>query len=123
MCVSDWRLGRLIRVKATSFVDPQAPTVIAAANKDRVGITLSTQVGTSGFIAAIRHQLATSQFIYFTPDNQFYHFTLLEHGELPTVEWRAGANPNSDTVTVLEYFLPERVLTAGIEQFKSQYKL
>lgn len=122
MCVGDYRLGRLISVKATVFTDPQAPTVIAGANSDRVGITFASADNPNGFQFAARFDFGTRTLGMLMPDLATQHFTIIEYGKLVTAEFRAAANPNSVTLTVFEYFLPDEVLQDVIRRFASPYK-
>lgn len=120
MCIGDWRLGRLVRIKSVTF-DPTGPRPTFTANKQRVGIMFTGEVSTplTQFVVL---QLGSSNFLTFDPSSCGpVLFTLEKHGELPTLEWTVNGNSTVDTVSVTEFFLPENVLSAGIEEFYSKY--
>lgn len=122
MCIGDWRLGRLIRHEWVTF-DPAVGNRTFPANKQRVGIGFSGQTS-SNLTQNISLQWDFSLTVMFLPEIAgMLLFTLETHGDLPTREWIVRQDSNVDLVTVTQFFLPENVLAAGIEEFYSKYKI
>jgi hypothetical protein len=121
MCVNDWRLGRLIRSRVTTFTSPATLDQLAARNADRVGITFSVFEAGSDLTILVDEAGSGKSFVVLTPNYPWIHLTLQEHGDLPTKRFRMGANVPALNITVIEYFLPERVLSETIAKFYAGY--
>jgi hypothetical protein len=122
--MDDWRLGRLIRSKITAATIVAAGTLSVNANMQRVGIRCSIAtsqiVVPGGVTITIDGQLAVILFSSFPTID----FTFADDGELPTKSFLLTNNTSATNmaVSIIEYFLPEEYIQAGIDSFKSQYK-
>lgn len=121
MCFCDWRIGRLIRAESTAFNLVGLTDVDFPANKQRVGLTIglahsSTSQGVDLTISfdGIVHCMLWRNFLV-------YHITLATHGDLPTRPFNLLATGATLPGSVIEYFAPESVLTAGIEEWERTY--
>ena len=122
MCIGDWRAGRLIRTdrRQVTLLTGQATTV--PANRQRVGITFangSAQIGvlasaviTAGgvIIDALRTAEGTK------------HYTMLTHGELPTLDFSINVTGATLIICIVEYTMPESYLTAMLGEFARLYR-
>lgn len=123
MCISDWRIARLVSVQSTAFDTAAATGLSYGANKQRVAIgfyvtSTITVAGNTPIIA-----LDGSNLFKMNIAQQFIEFNFLEHGSLPQRAWSVVAGGAASTGRVIEYFLPEDVLAAAIQQFYSEYRL
>lgn len=123
MCVSDWRLGSLVRSVIRTFSVTSAQTFTIAANQERVGLTIaafaSSAIGSPLISIDGLSGLIIGGSTYTFP----LHITMQTHGDLPT---HAFSGTGSNAVTpatgvIIEYFLPRSVIGAMLEEFKRQY--
>lgn len=122
MCMGDWRLGRLMSIRQRSFA-PIAGQETFPASRQRVGILLSGESGDDTTVVKVQFGLGTVMSWCPLQTGPFM-FSLDRHGPVIQKEWiivTSGAD--LDSITVWEYFLPEEVLSAGIEQFYSAYNI
>lgn len=121
MCLSDWRVGRLIRSQLRQLDAASGPSYTIPGNRQRVGIRFiyAETAGTSAqFLGGVVDGIALILVGFQNPNTLF---TIETDGDLPTKEWTLVASAAID-FAVIEYFLPEDVLAAGIQQFRSAYK-
>ncbi|KKN24600.1 hypothetical protein LCGC14_0893230 [marine sediment metagenome] len=119
MCINDWRAGRLIRTQ-TRQVDISGGAATVTANPNRVGLIIgwgraaSTIQGASiavdGNIVGGVNGVANQYFV-----------TLADHGDLPTKEHIITNVNGSTTIGIVEMFMPEEYLAAGLNEFISHY--
>ena len=121
MCVGDWRLGRLIRSQTfdwdTNVLSPQP----IAANPNRVGLSVSGHTLSSTVTAGHRLRSEGKVIRYLLATTSFYHLSLWEHGDIVTKAFDIAVSTTVAVGTWTEYWLPEEVLQAGIEEFKRTY--
>lgn len=123
MCVGDWRLGRNIRCVVREMITPlSSATVLLPASQQRVGIRFNILTTGDSF-----------QVFVVTPDGvrniaslgtvvQTAFFTVLEHGNLPMLNFSVLDQFGAQAIVgVQEFFLPESVLNAPVEQFERRY--
>ena len=120
MCVNDWRFGTLIRTQLTSFSLAAAATRVIPANPQRLGLSIGSLTNS----AVITFSIAVDGVPFFlhgglTP--QFSHFTLVEHGDLPTKEFILTGIGSTSSGGIIEYIAPQSYLTAALEEFRRQY--
>src|SRR3972149_4559685 len=120
MCVGDWRLGSLVRSVTVANSILTTASISIPANSSRVAITFvinGTAVTNNGSLFVDGVQIGTIA----PPAASLRHFTMLEHGDLPTKGWSfTNIGPGTVILTVVEYFLPKSIITAGLEEFKRQ---
>lgn len=121
MCISDWRLGRLIVSQAKAWSIADASTLVLPSNRQRVGLLLSHNTiltATAGYIATFEHGTVLA----INGIKLDRMLTIVEHGSL--VQERVTISQGSASVagTFTEFLLPEEYLSAGLDQFISEYK-
>lgn len=121
MCISDWRLGRQIRTQITAFSLTTAQVQQLAANPQRVGVTFGLTVPTTGALAAAVVRIGGIEHRSLSTENPSYHITLATHGELPTLACAVVSKAGTMTGSIIEYFLPEEVIQAGLDEFKRAF--
>lgn len=122
MCVGDWRLGRLVRSVVSNQSISAGVNAVLAANRQRVGVLVS--MGGSATIAATmttRIQVDGLDVCFLGSGQLSRLFTVQESGDLPTKQFTIVRGNIDFTACFVEFFLPEEVLSAGIEQFRSQF--
>lgn len=121
MCVSDWRIGRLIRTQATAF-DSTVPTGLTYnPNRQRVGILI---VPTPSAFAVTQVVIATflnGTKIVFDATAQAKLLSMQEFGELTTFGFTLTVVGTITTGVVTEFFLPEEIIQAGLDEFRRSY--
>jgi len=120
MCLGDWRLGRVIRHQITNFTNTVATYQICAANNQRVAVNIAA-VGvnfpTTYFVDV---QIDSLMVFHLTGTVNFVHFDITQYGDLPTKSINIISTLSVGSIAVIEWFLPEDVLSAGIEEFMRQ---
>lgn len=123
MCVSDYRLGSLIRSVIRTFSVTSAQTFTIAANQERVGLTIMGRgANTNG--SPIISVDGNDGFVIGGSTYTFpWHITMQTHGDLPM---RAFSGTGANAVTpalglIIEYLLPRKVIGAMLEEFQRQY--
>lgn len=131
MCLQDYQIGRLVRAEVRMVPTSSTTFELAPRNKDRVAITFAfgnpQGVNISPEIDAVLYEgfpLAT-EYSTLTPatvgnyyDWQVRHFTVQEYGDLPMRRWHGIATGTNYNVMVIEYILPEDVLSMTPEQLR-----
>jgi len=122
MCINDWRLGRLIRSSAQAFSTVTGAGITLKPNKQRVGILFSTTEepvsGLAGWVLTFDNGAILAG-LY---PSAFVNINILTHGDLPTHGVTVRKSESEIIGAFTEFFLPETVLTAGLEEFMRQYK-
>jgi hypothetical protein len=121
MCVGDWRLGRTIRTKLTNASLAPNGTLVINPSMQRVGIDL----------CMLTEETLVSQYLKITVDATDYavlwnvanrlHLDFTKDGDLPTHQFTLTAVVTTVVVCVCEYFLPEDVIAAGLQEFQGDY--
>lgn len=122
MCISDWRIGRLIRSSTKTVLLGVAGTATIAANRQRVGIIIAVPFADPA--AAVGVALRQGGVIIGSATTSVPQFmaTLQTHGETPTLELSIQElTNNAVVVNITEYFMDESMLTAALESFKGEY--
>lgn len=121
MCISDWRIGRLIR--PIGHVVDLAATLTLQANFQRVGLRFSVSSSTAIPLGNIIRIAFDGTMEVYLPDTQgSLLMTLQSDGDLPTRQITVTLIAGSDKYSVIEYIMPEAYLAAGLEHFNSEYK-
>jgi hypothetical protein len=119
MCIGDWRLGRLIPLKITTRDLTAGGPLAIAADTNRVGIIFSTgfTTGTGTNLADIA--INGSLMFSLALNTRILELNLAQHGRVPMQAFTVtvGATANA-TVCVIEQFMPEEFLAAGLDEFK-----
>lgn len=115
-------MGRLVR-SASRLVTLAAlgGTFTVNPNLQRIAIMFATDPGTAG---ADNIALQANGVVVGGLGNFLFnvYFNLLMHGDLPTKQWvLTNASADTPSVGIVEFFLPEDVLTEGLEQLKREY--
>lgn len=123
MCISDWRLGRLVRaISRTEAIQPASDLLIAAVQQ-RVGISFLLPLGTFNVDVVPDADYALDTGFRMSTSVGFYHFTVTNHGDLPMRRWTVhNLSVITANVGIIEYFLPEEVLSQAMEELRSVYK-
>lgn len=116
MCVSDWRVARLIRCNLIAAITPPQTTFILLPNRQRVGVSICVTPALANVLIQVRNSDATITINETFAPFQFFHFTTKSHGELPTLRWNVTADGVDDVVSVIEYLLPEELLSIDPRQ-------
>ncbi len=121
MCLHDWRAGRLIRTQYTGRNIFGSPLIIPP-NPNRVGIQITWAADVTfsdGASIAIDGVIVAALNIG-TPSLMW---SLVDHGDVPTKEFVVTDILGATNVGVIEMFLPEDMLSAGLNEFISQYAI
>lgn len=123
MCVSDYRLGSLIRSVIRAYSVTNAQTFTIPTNQERVGLTICPAAVTANGVTIVSIDgtagIAVGGSTYTFP----WHITTQTHGDLPTHAF-SGTGVNAVTPAtglIIEYFLPRKVIGAMLEEFQRQY--
>jgi hypothetical protein len=119
MCINDWRAGRLVRHTITTG-DLSVAAITIPANQQRVGLFFSptTTLTAAGIVGIAVDGIATFIISGFAP---LLHLSLDRHGDLPTRKFTVSSIASVSGFAVVEFFMPESYLAAGLEQFVSEY--
>jgi len=110
MCVSDWRVARLIRCRLIAAITPPETAYILPSNRQRVGVSFAITPVAGNALIQVRNSDAFVSMNEIVAPFQFLHFTVKSHGELPTLRWNLTTDGIVTVVTIVEYYLPEDVL-------------
>jgi hypothetical protein len=124
MCIDDWRLGRLIRSKITAASIAGAGTLTINPNMQRVGIQLSSASPSVVIGSFITVTIDGNLICYLFSSIPTVTYNFAEDGDIPTKQFilTNGNAVTATNVSIIEWFLPEEYIQAGIDSFKSQYK-
>jgi len=107
----DWAIDRLIRCRLRRVLGTAVPPVAIRANSCRVGLSIwEGDVSANIMFSVVKDGVVYDIWETEAGVSRWMHFTLLEHGELPTLAWQITSNPFSSEAGVIEYILPEDVL-------------
>lgn len=123
MCISDWRLGRQIRCEVTVFASGALTSKVFQPNMQRAAISCSQTnvVSTSG--AGMSLTFLNGAVFASGLSSPIIMVSLMTHGDMPTRGFTAAILGTLNGATVVEYFLPEEVLAAGLAEFRRMLKL
>lgn len=107
----DWAVDRLIRCKIRLVPGTFIPPFNIAANHCRVGMQIIEQDIPAEMTFGVVKGGVVFPMFQVVDMFRWPMWTLLEHGELPTLAWQVIANPNGNVLNIVEYILPEDVLT------------
>lgn len=121
MCISDYRIGRLIRSVPKDIAMTPGQVLTIVANPQRVGLDIfvatDTPTGFSVFIVAVEDCIIDPPAVVPTR----YSYRMTKDGDLPTRRFTVN---NGDAaghhVTVIEYIIPEAALTDAIQNYERQ---
>jgi hypothetical protein len=121
MCLNDWRLGRLIRTKRTAVILNAAASQSFSADRTRVGIAFGLGTPNTSTTVHATINCDTLPIAFLNLHSPFLQWDLATNGELPTLAWSIAAVVSAFNGTVVEYFAPEAVLAAAIQEFSRRY--
>jgi len=121
MCISDWRIGRLIRSETKIHTPGIGATGTTPANQNRIGILFASLYNNVTVTQWPLLLLDGVQIDILTQNERWRLYTIAKHGNLPMRSWGITTNIAANSVAVTEFFLPESYLAAGIEEFMRQY--
>lgn len=123
MCISDYRIGKRIRAVPSNWDNNAGIGGLYPARPDRIAITFLPRpaIGTATFFATIAiDDIAVA---ILQAQGPGLHFSVLTHGDLPTHKFQLGVGVTLATAGIIEYFLPNDVLNANIEEFYRELML
>lgn len=117
MCVSDWRIGRLLRSQATAFHLTIGATHDILPNQQRVAIHIAGEddahavptflrLLVNDVLLAIRYDILSEAY-----------YSIKDYGDLVTGKWTISPPAGGSYITVVEWFLPEGVLAVSVDEF------
>lgn len=128
MCMTDWRIGRLVRSVTTQFSLPQLTQANVVQNMQRIGWDLSPnspmtfQVDSLGpSIGLARVVVNGKNTFLITQTSLEISVRLTTHGDLPTKPFVISNFDADNAFNLTEYFMPEEYLEAGLNSFNSEY--
>jgi hypothetical protein len=121
MCISDWRLGRLIRSQTTSAALTVGQTLILPPNAQRVGVILSNSIGTLGSANSATVAIGGVNCFLICGALPPLSLTLKDYGDLITKQIVLTCGTTAATIFATELFLPESVLSEAIETDMRKY--
>lgn len=122
MCLSDWRLGRLIRTKARLVTSAASPGTIINADQQRVGISFCLNNPDVTLPSNVDIFIDGVCAFNLSAADPYRKLTLANDGDMPTRQFGISTVSISNIVRVVEQWLPENVLSAGLAEFTSKYK-
>lgn len=120
MCLGDWRLGRVIRHQITNIPNSNATFQLCPANNQRVAVNIAItgiNIASTFFVDV---QIESLLVFHLTSNLNYVHYDITQYGDLPTKAVNMVSTLSTGTIAVIEWFLPEDVLSAGIEEFMRQ---
>lgn len=121
MCMGDWRLGRLIRSRVSSWNATGSVNLVLLPNPQRVGVTFSLSSLGAGSAATATLSIDAIIAAIFNSTYPSYHYSMINHGDLPTKRFEITASSTAPTGSWIEYFAPENVLAQALESMRGQY--
>jgi len=120
MCINDWRAGRLITSQFNSF-DISAVATTIRPNRQRVGIIISAAEALTGadIVPITIGGILVDALGAFNVSR--IKWTLDSDGDVPTRQFVIGPGAGVALVGVIQLFMPESYLAAGVDQFISEY--
>lgn len=119
MCISDWRIGLLLRSVITPIAITSAATIVVPANRQRVGFFLNFNAAASGGGLSADLLCETMPIGRYTAFQVPLLYTLETHGDLCTRQLTISSNvAGISNGGYIEWFLPENVTSAYIEEFR-----
>lgn len=122
MCLGDWRLGRFVRSELHTFTAPASSTILVAQfARQRVAITIGCgQLQDNAdpitlFYTPLNRVGSNVEIFNFSVQTSFVSWNIRDHGDFPQGRFHAGTQVSPQTVTIIESYLPEAVLSAGLE--------
>lgn len=122
MCISDWRLGRFIKINRQAWDLGTGVGLILPENRQRVGVYVSHNV----ILSSAQGYSVSFDNGAIIPLNGFdphAMFTITEHGSMVQARVTIAQLNLATAGTFTEFILPESYLAAGLEEFKSKYNL
>jgi hypothetical protein len=122
VCVSDYRLGRLIRSRQRITALALAATLDVPADPLRlaIGFYSANSLGTEMLLIDIEGTL--TDFFELRPNNQYLVFTAAIHGDLVTKRWQVrGTSAANASISLVEWWLPENVLRDNFDKLIRGY--
>lgn len=133
MCLQDLQIGKLTRSVVSRVLIGSGPTTFLRRDANRVAVTIASE---SEFSIGIIPELAADGNTNiplvvleptqaavdpgFTVSRFVHHFTLQQHGDLPTRSWSAVGSDSLAALVVIEYLLPEEVLHLTPEELRQR---
>jgi len=125
MCISDYRIARLIRTTCRKVTAQGVGNIVLAnPSLQRVGIRFCMDHASPA--ANIFCTIDGTDFEilnFFTGTLMWHTFTIENSGNLPQRAWLFHSDLNVPVVTVTEFWLPEEVLYEPTEKLHSRDKL
>lgn len=121
MCVSDWRLGRLITFQQTLWDDGSSKGQTYLPNMQRVGILFGSVDGDLTLPAYSKIQIDGVDHTEVGTGHPDVFYTLEKHGLLVTRKFTISPIATGSKGSVIEFFLPEAYIAACIKSFDNEY--
>jgi hypothetical protein len=118
MCMQDWRVGRLVTNQKSTSTNLLVTPIAVTANQQRVGIGFSIINATFAndpSVAIIHGSVFVGALTALQPSQLWL---LTTHGKLVTEPFALAALSGTPGGVVIEYFMPEEYLAAGVDEFK-----
>lgn len=122
MCISDWRLGRLIRSEVVAIDTSVNATPSIAANPDRV-MLLWSLANTTSLTAGLVVSMDGQPLFVLNSSQPLLWLRLSDHGRICQHSYssvKVGAA--NVTGSIISFTLPESVIQDEIERFTSGYR-
>lgn len=122
MCVNDWRIGRLMSVQSTFYSSLAGTGLTYKPSRQRIGLIIKQSIlwtATQGCTITF----TDGSVISLTAYQSEFRLSLANDGPIVQLGFTIAAILGFATGTVYETTLPEDYLAAGLDQFKSDYKI
>jgi hypothetical protein len=120
--MNDWRIGRMIAAVSKNWDTPSSTNLVYPANRQRVGLLIGTSIvcsATTGITITFSGGAVIALYAAQPP----LRLSLAEHGLLVQQGFTIAVAFGATTGSVTEFIMPENYLSAGLEQFRSEYKM
>lgn len=123
MCIGDWRLGRLISRKVSAWNTATAATLTFEQNPQRVGIEFHARNADAATSEAAKVSIDGVDGFIVASANSPVIFSFAKNGSVSTAKFVISAQSGINlTGIVIEHFMPESYLAAGLAEFMSKVK-
>lgn len=121
MCISDYRIGRLIRSQSDTYSVAAGSPQTIPAHRDRVGIYFATSTPILIVTSVVNINCNGVVIAKLWGAQTIQRLLLAEDGDLCTKEFTITAVGSTHVVGVHQLFLPEAAIAAALEEFKRSY--
>lgn len=121
MCISDWRLGRLIRTQINAKSLTSGQTISVPANPARVGIILAMstpQTLTANVVTVTIDGVLWGHINGYMPQLRFH---MNNDGDITTRSFLLTNGTITQTLSITELLLPESILAENLNNLMRPY--